>query len=135
MAQNKNYNNFVEIVGNVAKVYQKPENENGEMRFILANNRNYTKKDGTSGRKTDFINVLVRPGRKWAKQGDVTVGAFMRIKGHLENNSYQAEDGTWKGGVEINADSLKLLLKKDDGTVEDPETGEVVEEEVTVTEE
>ena len=124
MAKAKNYSNYSEQVGNVANVYQTPGEKSGEMRFTLAVHRNYDKKDGTKGRETQFLNVLVRPGRKWAKQDDVKKGVFMRVVGHLENNSYQAADGTWKGGMEINADKITLLVKKDDGTVQNTETGE-----------
>ena len=128
MAKQKNYNNYVEIVGNVANIYKKPSNEkDGDMRFVIANHRSYTKKDGTKGEETIFLNVHVRPGRKWAKQEAVTKGAFMRVLGHMENNSYQAEDGTWKGGMEIGADKITLLVKKEDGSVQDTETGETLE--------
>ena len=128
MAKQKNYNNYVEIVGNVANIYQKPSGEkDGDMRFVLANHHSYTKKDGTKGEETIFLNVHVRPGRKWAKQEAVTKGAFMRVLGHMENNSYQAEDGTWKGGMEIGADKITLLVKKEDGSVQDTETGETLE--------
>ena len=128
MAKQKNYNNYVEIVGNVANIYQKPSGEkDGDMRFVIANHRSYTKKDGTKGEETIFLNVHVRPGRKWAKQEAVTKGAFMRVIGHMENNSYQAEDGTWKGGMEIGADKITLLVKKEDGSVQDTETGETLE--------
>lgn len=128
MAKQKNYNNYVEIVGNVANIYQKPSGEKpGDMRFVIANHRSYTKKDGTKGEETIFLNVHVRPGRKWAKQEAVTKGAFMRVLGHMENNSYQAEDGTWKGGMEIGADKITLLVKKEDGSVQNTETGETLE--------
>lgn len=128
MAKQKNYNNYVEIVGNVANIYQKPSGEkDGDMRFVIANHRSYTKKDGTKGEETIFLNIHVRPGRKWAKQDAVTKGAFMRVLGHMENNSYQAEDGTWKGGMEIGADKITLLVKKEDGSVQDTETGETLE--------
>lgn len=128
MAKQKNYNNYVEIVGNVANIYQKPSGDKpGDMRFVIANHRSYTKKDGTKGEETIFLNVHLRPGRKWAKQEAVTKGAFMRVIGHMENNSYQAEDGSWKGGMEIGADKITLLVKKEDGSVQDTETGETLE--------
>ena len=128
MAKQKNYQNYVECVGNVANIYQKPSGEkDGDMRFVIANHRSYTKKDGTKGEETIFLNVHVRPGRKWAKQEAVTKGAFMRVLGHLENNSYQAENGEWKGGMEIGADKITLLVKKEDGSVQDTETGETLE--------
>ena len=128
MAKQKNYQNYVECVGNVANIYQKPSGEkDGDMRFVIANHRSYTKKDGTKGEETIFLNVHVRPGRKWAKQEAVTKGAFMRVLGHLENNSYQTENGEWKGGMEIGADKITLLVKKEDGSVQDTETGETLE--------
>lgn len=137
MAKEKNYNNYVEIVGNVSTIYQEPANNaKGEMRFKIANHRTYTKKDGTKDEKTHFLNVLVCPGRKWAKQERVVKGNFLRIKGHLENNAYQDKEGNWKGGVEINADSIIELKRRDDGKIENAETGEVVtiEENVEIAE-
>ena len=137
MAKEKNYNNYVEIVGNVSTIYQEPANNTkGEMRFKIASHRTYTKKDGTEAEETHFINVLVRPGRKWAKQELVVKGKFIRIKGHLENNGYQDKDGNWKGGVEINADSIVELKRREDGKVENTETGEVetIDENVEIAE-
>ena len=128
MAKAKIYNNYAEVIGRVAKIFQNPENgKSGEMRFTLANHSFYTKKDGTKGEKTDFLTILVRPKRRFAKQSDVKVGDLLHIKGHNENNGYQAEDGTWKGGQEINADAIKVLKKKGEGKVEDAATGEPVE--------
>lgn len=137
MAKAKNYSNYSEQVGNVANIYQPVSEKTGEMRFSLAVHRKYPKKDGTKGEETQFLNVLVRPGRKWASQELVKKGAFLRVIGHLENNGYQAADGTWKGGMEINADKLTLIEKKENGTLVNSETGETetltdatVEEEV-----
>ena len=122
MAKNKSYSNYAEVVGNVANIYQNPaESKSGEMRFTIATHRSYEKKDGTKGEQTTFLNVLVRPGRRYAKQDAVAKGAFLRVVGHLENNAYKAEDGSYKGGMEINADKIVALVKKDDGSVEDPE--------------
>lgn len=134
MAKAKNYNNYAEIVGNVTKVFQNPaDNKASEMRFTIGVHRSYTKKDGTKASETQFLNVLVRPGRRWAKQEAVTKGAFLRVIGHLENNGYLAEDGRWKGGMEINADKISVLLAREDGKVQNTETGEV--EDVTSSEE
>jgi len=116
MAKAKNYSNYVELVGNVSKIFQDPaNNKNGEMRFTIATHRRYAKKDGTKAEDTTFLPVLVRPNRKWAKQDVVAKGAFIRVIGHMENNAYQTPDGEWKGGVEVNADKITLLVKKEDG--------------------
>ncbi len=125
MAKAKNYNNFAEIVGNVANFIQTPSEKSQDMRFSVATHRKYTKKDGTEAEETTFLNVHLRPGRKFAKQGDVTKGAFLRILGHLENNSYQDKDGNWKGGIEIGADKIVVLKSREDGKVINTETGEV----------
>lgn len=122
MAKAKNYSNYAEVVGNVGTIYQMNE-KNGEMRFSIATHRSYEKKDGTKGEDTQFLNVLVRPNRKWAKQEVVNKGAFLRVIGHLEDNSYKAADGSWKGGMEICADKITVLKKREDGKVENTETG------------
>lgn len=126
MAKAKNYNNFVEVVGNVAKIYQNPSNNKaGDMRLTLGVHHNYTKKNSEKVTETEFLNVLVKNGRKYAKQESVTTGAFLRVLGHLENNSYKNANGEVKGGMEINADKIVVLKKREDGTVENTETGEV----------
>ena len=126
MAQKKNYNNYVEIVGNVAKLIQVPsEGGNGDMRFRIATHRSYEKKDGTKAQETTYLNVHVAGGRRYAKQDAVVKGAFLRVKGHLENNAYQDADGNWKGGMEIGADAITVLKAREDGSVENTETGEV----------
>jgi len=125
MAQKKNYRNYSEILGNVANVYQTPEsNKAGVLRFSIATTHTFTKKDGTKGEKTNFIPVLVRPNRKWANQENVKKGSFLRVIGHLEDNSFVDENGARKGGLEVNADKIVVLREKKDGTVENTETGE-----------
>jgi len=124
MAQSKNYNNFTELVGNVANQPKVSEKTN-DMRFTIATHHTYTKKDGTRETETTFLNVHLRPGRKFAKQESVTKGAFLRILGHLENNSYVDASGNRRGGMEIGADKIVLLRKREDGSVENTETGEV----------
>ena len=125
MAKAKNYNNYTEIVGNVAKIYQKPGEKPGDLRFTLINHRTYTKKDGTKGESNQSVNVKVAPGRRYAKQDVITKGAFLRVVGHLEDGSYQDAEGNWKGGMEISADKIVVLKARDNGQVENTETGEV----------
>ena len=125
MAKQKNYNNYSEVVGIVSKIYQEPTEKNSDMRFNIATHRSYTKKDGTKAQDTQFLPVLVKAGRRWAKQEDVTKGVLLRVIGHNENNAYQTTDGTWKGGMEICADKITILKSREDGKVENTETGEV----------
>ena len=111
MAKEKNYNNYVEVVGNAAAI--KTSEKTNEMRFNLATHHKYTRKNGEKAEETHFLRVLVRPGRKYASQESVKQGAFLRVIGHLEDNSYKAEDGTYKGGMEICADKIVVLTKKE----------------------
>lgn len=127
MAKAKNYSNYAEIVGNVTKVYQTPSEKSGDMRCSIAVHHSYTKKDGTKAEETQFLSVLVKSGRRYAKQESVAKGNFLRVIGHLENNGYQTEDGSWKGGIEICADKITVLKAREDGKVENTETGEVEE--------
>ena len=133
MAKAKMYSNYVELVGNVASV--KDANKIGDVRFRLAVHHRFTKKDGTKGEETHFIPVLVRSNRRYAKQGDVTVGKFLRVIGHLEDNTYEVKDENgnsfepkqFKGGIEVNADKISIITKRADGQVESAETGEPIE--------
>ncbi len=125
MAKAKNYNNFVEVVGNVTSEPRVSE-KTGDMRFSVAAHRKYTKKDGSEVEESTFLNVHVRPNRKYAKQESVTKGAFLRVLGHLENNTYKdKETGQYKGRIEIGADKIVVLKKREDGTIENTETGEI----------
>lgn len=124
MAQSKNYNNFTELVGNVANEPRVSEKTN-DMRFTIATHHTYTKKDGTKETETIFLNVHLRPKRKFAKQESVIKGAFLRILGHLENNSYVDASGHRRGGMEIGADKIVVLHRRKDGSIENTETGEV----------
>lgn len=125
MAKAKNYNNFVEVVGNVTSEPRVSE-KTGDMRFTVAAHRKYTKKDGSEVEESTFLNVHLRPNRKYAKQESVAKGAFLRVLGHLENNTYKdKETGQYKGGIEIGADKIVVLKKREDGTVENTETGEI----------
>lgn len=126
MAKEKNYNNYSEVCGNVAKIYQAPaEGKTGDMRFNLATHRTYKKKDGSKGEETCYLTIHVAPGRRYAKQSDVKVGALIRVIGHNENNSFRDDQGNWKGGQEIGADKIVVLYKREDGKVENSETGQV----------
>lgn len=128
MAKAQNYSNYAEVVGNVAVIFQNPSEKNfGQMRFRLINHRSYTKNDGTKVTEDTPVPVLVKKGRRFAKQENVTVGAFLRVKGHFEDNSYKDEAGAWHGGFEINADKIEVLKKREDGKVENVETGQVEE--------
>ena len=113
MAKEKAYNNYAEVVGNVCENGIAKSEKTGELRFNLATHRKYTKKDGTKGEETQFLRVLVRPGRKFASQEAIVKGAFIRVKGHLENNSYKKEDGSFAGGIEINADAITVIPRKE----------------------
>jgi len=111
MAKQKNYNNYAEVVGNAAKI--SVSEKTGEMRFSIATHHKYTRKNGEAAEETHFIRVMVRPGRKYADQSVVEKGCFLRVIGHLEDNSYKTEDGTWKGGLELCADKIVVLSKKE----------------------
>lgn len=124
MAQAKNYSNYVEVVGNVSSEPYVNE-KTGIMKFNFATHRKYTKKDGTQEEQTSFLRASLAPKRNAAKQSAVTKGAFLRIKGHLEDNSYRDKDGNYKGGMEIGVDSITVLRKREDGKVENTETGNV----------
>lgn len=135
MAKAKNYSNYVEVVGNVATIYQKPTEKNfGEMRFRLINHRSWSK-DDKKGTEDTPVSILVKKNRRWAKQDIIEKGKFIRVIGHLEDNSYKDADGKWHGGLEISADKIVELKKREDGKVENTETGQAEEIDQNVEEE
>ena len=125
MAQEKNYNCYAEVVGNVGAITQNPSEKNfGKMRFVLINHPTYVKKDGTKVRKDNPVNVIVYNA---AQQKKVTKGAFIRVKGYLEDNSYKDAEGNWHDHRnEVVAKGITILKAREDGNVENAETGETV---------
>lgn len=131
MAKAKNYNNYVEVVGNVCEKGI-VKSETAGIIFNLANHRRFTKKDHTKGEDTEFLRVHVRPGRKYAKIEDIQKGAFLRIKGHLENNSYKDEaTGEYHNfSMEIAADTVTVIPRKEaEASAAEPAEGEAAAEE------
>lgn len=124
MAQAKNYNCYAEVVGNVGAITMNPSEKNfGKMRFVLINHPTYAKKDGTKVREDNPINVIVYNAKLQTK---VTKGAFLRVKGYLEDNSYKDADGNWHNHRnEVVAKAIEVLKAREDGTVENTETGQV----------
>ena len=79
-------------------------------RFSLAVNRPFSNSEGE--RETDFINVLV-----WRKQAEnvcnfLNKGSLVAIEGRLQQSSYDDKDGNRRSTIEVVADNVQFLERK-----------------------
>lgn len=94
-----------------------PNSENSICTFTIAVNKKYAKA-GQS--KADFFRVKV-----WNKLGEAIAtnkvkGDLINICGRLENNSYEAKDGTKRYFTEVIAEDIDYLSNKNKSS-SDPE--------------
>lgn len=78
--------------------------------FRAAVNRSWVGQDGQKQEKTTWFRV-----NYWGKAAEavapyLTKGKLVMVKGEMEDpKPYQAKDGSWVAGLELKANSIKLL--------------------------
>lgn len=104
--------NFCTFVGRIVKDPELKDLENGKKvsNLTLAVQRSYKNEDGVY--EADFIDVTLWNNvasnvSEYCKKGDV-VG----VKGRLETNIYETEDGVSKKDVHVVAEKLTFLSSK-----------------------
>jgi len=104
--------NFCTFVGRIVKDPELKDLENGKKvsNLTLAVQRSYKNEDGVY--EADFIDVTLWNNvasnvNEYCKKGDV-VG----VKGRLETNIYETEDGVSKKDVHVVAEKLTFLSSK-----------------------
>lgn len=103
--------NKAQIIGRVTQdiVVKQTPNGNQVASFSLATNRTWTDSNWVKQEKADFHNITC-----WGKFAEIvwkyaSKGKRLYVEGRLENQSWEAEDGTKRYKTEIVCENLILL--------------------------
>ncbi len=111
--------NKVILVGNVGKdpEVKHLESNVSVANFPLATSETYTNKNGEKVTTTEWHNIVCWRGQATLAENYIRKGSQIYIDGRIRTRSYDAQDGSKRYVTEIYADSIQLLGKKADGTV------------------
>jgi len=103
------------LIGNLTKDPELKNLANGTSvcNFSIAVNRKFASQDGT--RATDFFNIVA-----WRALGEncakfLTKGKKVCVLGEIQTRTYDAQDGSKRYVVEINADEVEFLSPRNSG--------------------
>ena len=108
-------------IGRLTKDVELSTTSNGIQvaRFSIAVDRKFKKEDGTHD--TDFFNVTAWRGLANTLAEYCQKGSKIYLAGELQNNVYEAQDGTKRYDVQIVASEVEFLNTKPNGnTTEQP---------------
>ena len=79
-------------------------------RYSLAVNRNY--KNAQGAHETDFLNIVC-----WRKLAEISAkylkkGKLVLVEGRIQSRKYQAQDGSTRTAVDIQAEQMQMLDSK-----------------------
>ncbi|MBP7139708.1 MAG: single-stranded DNA-binding protein [Caldisericia bacterium] len=129
------YNKII-LIGRLTKDPESKYTPSGTLvsTFRLASGRVYTDKNGEKQEETLFINVITWGGKsnlaenvsKYLKKGSLVL-----VEGRLRVRNYETSDGSKKIAVEVIANTVKFLSKREEeGPSEEIE--EPVDEEIPI---
>jgi single-strand DNA-binding protein len=129
------YNKII-LIGRLTKDPESKYTPSGTLvsTFRLASGRVYTDKNGEKQEETLFINVITWGGKsnlaenvsKYLKKGSLVL-----VEGRLRIRNYETSDGSKKIAVEVVANTVKFLSKREEeGPSEEIE--EPVDEEIPI---
>ncbi|HOC52118.1 MAG TPA: single-stranded DNA-binding protein [Caldisericia bacterium] len=129
------YNKII-LIGRLTKDPESKYTPSGTLvsTFRLASGRIYTDKNGEKQEETLFINVITWGGKsnlaenvsKYLKKGSLVL-----VEGRLRIRNYETSDGSKKIAVEVVANTVKFLSKREEeGPSEEIE--EPVDEEIPI---
>ncbi|HQN49019.1 MAG TPA: single-stranded DNA-binding protein [Caldisericia bacterium] len=129
------YNKII-LIGRLTKDPESKYTPSGTLvsTFRLASGRIYTDKNGEKQEETLFINVITWGGKsnlaenvsKYLKKGSLVL-----VEGRLRVRNYETSDGSKKIAVEVVANTVKFLSKREEeGPSEEIE--EPVDEEIPI---
>jgi len=103
--------NKVFLIGNLTTDVEKKETSSGVSycRFSIAVNRRFAK----SNEETDFFNILCWRGLADVCANNLSKGRKVAVAGSIQINKYQAQDGTTRQTVEVQADDVEFLSPRD----------------------
>ena len=106
--------NKICVIGRITKDIELKETESNikYTRFSIAVNRNYKNEDGEY--EADFFNIIA-----WRKTAEIIndyfkKGSRIAISGKLQTNKYTDKDGNERTSVEIVADDIDFIDKKEE---------------------
>lgn len=117
--------NKVILIGNLARDPELSTTGSGISlaRFSIAVNRPYTNTNGE--RETDFFNIVVWRGLAENCGKYLAKGKKAAIVGHIQNRTYEAQDGSKRYATDIVADEVEFLSPKseyDSGSAQSPKS-------------
>ena len=108
--------NKVILIGRLSQEPEMRTTPNGvaTTSFNIAVQRNFTNQNGE--READFFRVVA-----WRKQAENIArychkGTQVAVEGRLQNNNYEAQDGTRRYTTEVIADNVSFLGSRGEGT-------------------
>ena len=103
--------NKVFLIGNLSSDVDKKTTASGVSycRFSIAVNRRFAKTND----EVDFFNILCWRGLADTCANNLVKGRKVAIVGSIQINKYQAQDGTSRQTVEIQADDVEFLSPRD----------------------
>ena len=108
--------NKVILVGNVGKDPEIRRFENNiKASFSLATSETYTPKGGDKVTQTEWHNVVAWRRLAELAENYIRKGSQILVEGKIRYRSYDDRDGNKKYIVEIEADTIQLLGRKQDG--------------------
>ena len=108
--------NKVILVGNVGKDPEIRRFENNiKASFSLATSETYTPKGGDKVTQTEWHNIVAWRRLAELAENYIRKGSQILIEGKLRYRSYDDRDGNKKDIVEVEADTIQLLGRKQDG--------------------
>ncbi len=106
--------NSVQLMGHLGQDPEVVNLESGKklVKFSLATNDYYTKKDGEKVTSTDWHNIIA-----WGKTADiiekyVVKGQEVIIRGKLSSRSYETKEGEKRFITEVNCDEVVMTTPK-----------------------
>ena len=107
--------NKVILIGRLSQEPEMRTTPNGvaTTSFNIAVQRNFTNQNGE--READFFRVVA-----WRKQAENIArychkGTQVAVEGRLQNNNYEAQDGTRRYSIDVIADNVSFLGSRGDG--------------------
>ncbi len=103
--------NKVFLIGNLSSDVDKKTTASGVSycRFSIAVNRRFAKTND----EVDFFNILCWRGLADTCANNLVKGRKVAIVGSIQINKYQAQDGTSRQTIEIQADDVEFLSPRD----------------------
>lgn len=107
--------NKVILIGNLGKDAEIRSLPSGQKmaRFTLATNENYRDKNGNWQTVTDWHDIVAWRGLADRAERDCKKGKMVYIEGRLRRRKYTDQNGVEKIAVEVEADMIRLLDRRE----------------------